>query len=406
MNPSPLSKKQLLQALQLDAFNEMQQTMHAACAEHSSLMLIAPTGSGKTLGFLVPLLAKINPDLKAVQCLILTPSRELAMQIFEVWKQMKTPYKATVCYGGHSFDQEVNKFKEPPYLLIGTPGRVLDHIQSLPSLQQRILVSATSLSELPAFIDMQAVQLIDFTHLAKEGGVFQLHQVTCEAKDKLSTLHKLLLQLPAKPSIIFANHRASIDRIADYLIEQGISAIAFHGGMEQKERDIAMAKFINGSAPYLIATDLAARGLDIDAIHQIVHYQMPIDEATFVHRNGRTARMFASGDAYLLVGPEETLPAFIDSSIASFEFQKYTHKETAIAYTTLLIEGGKKDKISKGDIAGFLMQKGNLKKEEIGLIIVKDIYSFVAIQSDKIYGAFTLLMHQKLKTKKCYIKII
>ncbi|MEY4291884.1 MAG: hypothetical protein RIQ61_261, partial [Bacteroidota bacterium] len=110
MNPSPLSKKQLLQALQLDAFNEMQQTMHAASAEHSSLMLIAPTGSGKTLGFLVPLLAKINPELKAVQCLILTPSRELAMQIFEVWKQMKTPYKATVCYGGHSFDQEVNKF--------------------------------------------------------------------------------------------------------------------------------------------------------------------------------------------------------------------------------------------------------------------------------------------------------
>jgi len=176
--------------------------------------------------------------------------------------------------------------------------------------------------------------------------------------------------------------------------------------MEQKERDIAMAKFTNGSAPYLIATDLAARGLDIDAIHQIVHYQMPIDEATFVHRNGRTARMFASGDAYLLVGPEETLPAFIDASIASFEFQKHTHKETEIAYTTLLIEGGKKNKISKGDIAGFLMQKGNLKKEEIGLIIVKDIYSFVAIQSDKIYGAFSLLMHQKLKTKKCYIKII
>jgi ATP-independent RNA helicase DbpA len=133
---------------------------------------------------------------------------------------------------------------------------------------------------------------------------------------------------------------------------------------------------------------------------------MPIDEATFVHRNGRTARMFASGDAYILVGPEETLPAFIDSSISNFEFKKHSPKETAIAYTTLLIEGGKKDKISKGDIAGFLMQKGNLKKEEIGLIIVKDIYSFVAIKSDRIYEAFTLLMHQKLKTKKCYIKII
>ena len=440
MNQSPLSQKQLLQALQLDAFNEMQQTMHAACAKHSSLMLIAPTGSGKTLGFLVPLLASINPELKAVQCLILTPSRELAMQIFEVWKQMKTPYKATVCYGGHSFDQEVNKFKEPPYLLIGTPGRVLDHIQkesfvttsiqtlildemdkllslgfedemqsivfSLPALQQRVLVSATNIATLPPFIDMDAVQLIDFTHLAKEGGAFQLHQVACEAKDKLSSLYKLLVHLPAKPSIIFANHRASIDRIADYLKEQGIAAIAFHGGMEQKERDIAMAKFTNGSAPYLIATDLAARGLDIEAIHQIVHYQMPIDEATFVHRNGRTARMFASGDAYILVGPEETLPAFIDSSISNFEFKKHSPKETAIAYTTLLIEGGKKDKISKGDIAGFLMQKGNLKKVEIGLIIVKDIYSFVAIQSDKIYEAFTLLMHQKLKTKKCYIKII
>jgi len=440
MQESQKQIEQVLINLGLKELNEMQQAVLNAEAGRD-LLLRAPTGSGKTLAFLLPLLQSLKPDIRETQAMIIVPSRELAQQIESVWRKMATGYKVTCCYGGHKRETEENSLIESPALIIGTAGRLADHIRrenitvatikvlvidefdksldlgfeaemeaiikSLTGLEQRILTSATDAAEIPAFVGIEDPLKFNFEAPPQEEGYGLAIQVLhSREKDKLDTLFELICQLGARPTIIFCNHRETVKRTSDALYERGIQNEFYHGAMEQQERDAALCKFRNGSTYFLVTTDLAARGLDIPHIRYIIHYHLPLTEDAFTHRNGRTARVDRSGTAILIIGPEEKVPDYIPEEDLTTIHLNGTHSLPEQAdWTTLFVAAGKKDKVNKVDIVGFLAQKGGLKKEDIGLIEVKDHFSFVAIRKSCTANTLQAVSQEKLKGKKIKIEI-
>jgi superfamily II DNA/RNA helicase len=343
----------VLSKLGIEQWNEMQLTAHKTIAEDKNVLLLSPTGSGKTLAFLVPIVEMLQPEKTTVQCLILTPSRELALQIEQVWKKMQTGYKVNVCYGGHSKQVEIQNLSTPPALLIGTPGRIMDHIQRksfdfndveflildefdksldlgfqeqmsfiircLGKLKKRVLVSATSSIEIPKFAGANHPTVLNFLpeDEVKEGLTLKL--IISEDKDKIDTLFNLLCSLNSEAALIFCNHREAVERTCELLKERGVTATFYHGGMDQDDRERSLIQFRNGSINYLITTDLAARGLDIPEMKHVIHYHPSATEDEFIHRNGRTARMHASGTAYLILHKDEKRPAYVEETIEVME---------------------------------------------------------------------------------------
>lgn len=430
--------EKILEKLKITSLNEMQQASLVATGKGSDVVLLAPTGSGKTLGFLFPLLKNLNADVKGVQALILVPSRELALQIEQVFKQMGTGFKVNCCYGGHPVRTERNNFEQPPAVLIGTPGRIAYHlrhenfdespihtlvldefdkalefgfqedmsyiISKLLSLKQRILTSATAMEEIPAFTGLKKAVEIDFLKDVKVAPDLKLKRVFTTAEDKLDTLFQLICKIGNKTTLIFCNHRETVDRISDLLIDKDLAHDIFHGGMEQDERERALLKFRNGSIRILITTDLASRGLDIPEVEYIIHYQLPYTEDAFLHRNGRTARMNAKGTAYLVIADEEKYP-FLKGDIEIENLKGNFALPKDSPWQTLYIAAGKKDKVNKIDIVGLLLKKGGLQKEDVGLIEVKDQASYVAIKRNMVGRVLGALSNEKIKNKKVKIEI-
>lgn len=412
----------------------MQLASIEAIDQHNNTVLLSATGSGKTLAYLLPVIKLLNPANTKTQALIIVPSRELALQIESVFKSMGANLKVSCCYGGHLRETEENNLKQPPALLIGTPGRLADHIRrgnittgnietlvldefdkslelgfrnemsfiigSLPSLTKRILTSATEALEIPGFIGMDDPVKLDFLLDKDENTGLTVKTLLSDGKDKLETLFRLICMLGNRSTIIFCNHRESVERTSKWLKEKDIINVFYHGALEQPERDAALCKFRNGTANVLVTTDLASRGLDIANIRYIIHYHLPGNEDIFTHRNGRTARMDASGTAILILSPEESLPGYIDAGAEKIELPETISLPEKPQWSTLFIAAGKKDKINKIDIVGFLSNKGHLKKEDIGLIEVKDFFSFVAVKKIKISSTLQLIKDQKIKNKK------
>ncbi len=416
----------------------MQEASLQAAKTGKDVILIAPTGSGKTLAFLLPLLSNLKAGVKGVQALILVPSRELALQIEQVFKQMGTPFKVNCCYGGHAVRIEKNNLAHPPAVLIGTPGRIAYHldnqnfdesfietlvldefdkslefgfendmsyiISSLLSLKQRMLTSATKMEEIPGFVKINNPAEVDFSKNIEAKPDLKLKKITAPADEKLDYLFRLLSKIGSKNTLVFCNHRETVDRISDLLFENGLGHDVFHGGMEQSDREKALLKFRNGSHRILITTDLAARGLDIPEVEHIVHYQLPYTQDAYIHRNGRTARMHAKGTAYAILTTEENykyLPDDIEEEVLS---ENYKLPE-ASDWVTLYLAHGKKDKINKIDIVGLFLQKGNLAKEDLGLIEVKDTTSYVAVKRNKVEKLLKALSGEKIKGKKLKLEI-
>ncbi|MBC6109532.1 DEAD/DEAH box helicase [Pedobacter fastidiosus] len=427
-----------LKRLNISALNEMQNASIKSAKTGSDVLLIAPTGSGKTLAFLLPLLNNLKADVKGVQSLILVPSRELALQIEQVFKQMGTPFKVNCCYGGHAVRIEKNNLAHPPAVLIGTPGRIAYHLEhhnfdesfvetlildefdkslefgfeadmsyiigSLLSLKQRILTSATKMEEIPAFVKLNKSISVDFSKNIQIKPDLKLKKVMAPAADKLEVLFKLLSKIGGKNTLVFCNHRETVDRISDLLFEHGLGHDVFHGGMEQIDREKSLLKFRNGSHKILITTDLAARGLDIPEVEHIVHYQLPYTEDAYIHRNGRTARMHAKGTAYAVLTEEEHykyLPENIEEEVLS---DKYKLPEQS-DWQTLYLAHGKKDKINKIDIVGLFLQKGGLQKDDLGLIEVKDTTSYIAVKRSKVEKLLKILQGEKIKGKKLKLEV-
>ncbi len=428
---------QMLARLGIEQLNEMQLAAIEAVLKPNDLVLLSPTGSGKTLAFLLPLVQMLEAGNAAIQAIILVPSRELASQIEDVFKRMQTGFKVTCCYGGHAVRTEVNNLQEPPALLIGTPGRVVDHINRgnvklaavrtivldefdkslelgfynematvmdhLPSLKKRILTSATESVDIPAFMDMKQPMRLNFLNKGPKAKR-EIKKVVSEEKDKLGALLKLISKLGNQSMLIFLNHRQAVERVSDFLHDQGVVHDYFHGGLEQTDRERTLAKFRNGSCPILISTDLAARGLDVPDIAYVIHYQMPPKEDAFIHRNGRTARMDAKGVVYLLLSEDEKQPGYIPDRLRVEELPEEMVLPAKPEWATLFIGKGKKDKINKIDIVGFLCKQGKLDNNEIGLIEVKDHFSYAAVKRSKISQVIKLVKREKLKNQRAKIE--
>ena len=439
MKKKKYSIENILSNFKIDALNEMQQASIDANKKEADVILLSATGSGKTLAFLLPVLELLDDENKNTQALIVVPSRELAIQIEQVFRTMSTGYKVTCCYGGHKRETEENNLVEPPALIIGTPGRLADHIRrgnitvdsievlvldefdktlelgfleevsfiinSLKHLKKRMLTSATEAVEIPDFLGLKNPARLNFLNEGEDDTGLAIKTVISDEKDKLVTLFKLICYLGNRPTIIFCNHRESVERISNLLAAKGINNEFYHGGMEQQERDSALCKFRNGTTNVLVTTDLASRGLDIPNIRYIIHYHLPHTEDAFTHRNGRTARMEASGTAILILNEEENIPPYIQSDVEQIKLPEVDIIPEKPKWSTLFIAAGKKDKVNKVDIVGFLSHKAELKKEDIGLIEVKDFFSFVAVRKTKMGHTLQLIKNEKIKNKKVKIEI-
>ncbi|MDL5514252.1 DEAD/DEAH box helicase [Arenibacter sp. M-2] len=430
-------QEDVLAKLNIQQLNPMQEEAIAVIGKTTNTIILSPTGTGKTLAFLLPLIETLDPTIEEVQALILVPTRELAIQIEQVVRNMGTGYKVNAVYGGRPMSKDKIEIKHNPTILIGTPGRILDHFDSdrfsresiktlvldefdksleigfeeemagilseLPNIKKRILTSATQGVEIPGFVKLDQPVLIDYLE-EEVGSKLAIKIVLSAAKDKLPRLLELLQHLGNRPGIIFCNFRDSIEEVSSLLEKNKIGHTCFSGGMEQKDRERSLIKFRNGTSQILIATDLAARGIDIPELKYIIHYELPHSEEEFIHRNGRTARVNAKGTAYVLKWEKERLPEFIkDSGAVDISKKAAPMKQF---WETLFISGGRKDKISKGDIAGLFFKQGNINSDQLGEIELKQDCAFVAVPLWIADQLVEKLNNSRLKKKKVRISVL
>lgn len=430
---------EILHNLQIEHLTPMQEATQKAYDTENDVVLLSPTGSGKTLAFLIPLVQALDPKIDGVQSLILVPSRELALQIEIVFKAIGSAYKAISCYGGRpAMEEHRTMIAVHPAVIVGTPGRLNDHLSKgnisvdsittlvidefdkslelgfqeemaevigyLTNLKKRVLLSATDADEIPAFTGLDRIIKLNFLDSELDAVRLDVNLVISPEKDKLETLYRLLCTLGSASTLVFCNYRESVERTVDYLKSKKFPCDGFHGGMEQPDRERALYKFRNGSCPVLISTDLAARGLDIPDIQNVVHYHLSVNEEAYTHRNGRTARWTKEGKAFLLLHAEEQVPIYINNNIPVFALPEITPKPTKSIWATLYIGKGKKDKLGKTDIVGFLYKKGGLSREDVGQVDVKDHYAFVAIRGSKVKQLLNLIQGEKIKGMKTIIE--
>lgn len=424
----------------------MQEAAGAAIQNQKNVLLLSPTGSGKTLAYLLPLLQRIEATNNRVQAVVVVPSRELALQVESVFKEQAKHLRGMSLYGGRPTMEEHRRLKEVlPQVVFATPGRLLDHIgkeninllavkmlvvdeydkclelgfreemdsiaDALAAVPQLVLTSATKFDEesafdensrhAPSLLNKRKMALVDY--LNQQDSLeerLSIVQVNALEKDKLSTLTRLLTHLGSQSTIVFVAHRESADRIGRYLQEEKFSAVVYHGGMDQEQRERSLYRFRAGAATVLVSTDLAARGLDIPMVRAIVHYHLPLDEATFTHRSGRTARWEDTGSAFVLIGPEETMPEFVKNVDEVLDVASIVPKPHLPEWTVLYIGRGKKDKLSKADILGFLCKKGGLNASQIGRIDLAAHAAYAAVKRSVLKALLQRIGGEKIKGMK------
>ncbi len=436
MSTPQKSQSEILAKLGIQQLNPMQLAAEKAINSSDEVILLSPTGTGKTLAFLLPLIQKLDATLDEIQMVIIAPSRELAIQIEQVMREMGTGFKVNAVYGGRAGSKDRIEIKHRPAVLVGTPGRVADHLRReafdtsfiktlvldefdksleigfenemrdilhlLARVKKIILTSATYGVEIPRFVGLKSPVTVDF--LEEKISQLLIKNVLSPTKDKLETLLELLAHLSPQNGIIFCNFKDSIDRVSDFLSEHEISHGTFHGGMEQTDRERSLIKFRNGTHQILLATDLAARGIDVPELKFIIHYHLPLRSEEFTHRNGRTARMNSEGTAYVLHYEKDTLPDFIGN--LPVEKLSKSPLPGPSEWSTLFVSGGRKDKISKGDIAGLFFKQGNLSKEDLGVIELKTDCAFVGVKSSMVEMLLPKVNNTKLKDKKVRVTVI
>ena len=431
------SQEDILTKLNIQQLNPMQEEAVTVIERTRNTILLSPTGSGKTLAFLLPIIKNLDANCSNIQVLVLVPSRELAIQIEQVVRSMGSGFKVNAVYGGRSMAKDKIELKHVPAILIGTPGRISDHfsnerfsvvdiktivldefdkslevgfeyemrgvINQLPNLNKRVLTSATKGVEVPEFVRLDKPTVINFLQ-EKRASNLAIKLVIPEKKSKLQGLLELLLHIGNQQGIVFCNLKDSINLVSSFLEKNNISHACFSGGMEQKERERSLIKFRNGTSQLLIATDLAARGIDIPDMEYIVHYELPFAIEEFTHRNGRTARVEAKGTAYVLKAPKEKLPDFISNSKPIDISKKAPIKPQY--WETLFISGGRKDKISKGDIAGLFFKQGEINSDQLGVIELKQDCAFVAVPLSMADKLVEKLNNTRLKRKKVRVVVL
>ncbi len=426
-----------VQPLGFEALSPMQEAMVAESKRSPNIQLLSPTGSGKTLAYALSLLQYVRKT-EWLQAVVIVPTRELAKQADDFFKRLDTPLNSTCFHGGRPLSSENNVFAAlKPEVLFTTPGRFLDHlnqgdieptsvatlvidefdkclelgfseemsaiVSALPNVRRKWLTSATDIVELPGYVNGKFSRLDFIGADEKQKEKLQLFEVSSPQRDKLETLAKLLSTFDGEQAIVFVAHRESVERVAHYLKSLKFAVEQYHGGMEQELRERALHRFIGKSATVLVSTDLAARGLDIPAVRNIVHYHLPLSEEDFIHRSGRTARWDAGGNVFMILNDADEMPEFI-KDVAEKNVDSINIKAARPVMTTIYIGRGKKEKLSKGDIVGFLCKQGGLQSADIGHIDVLPHHSFVTIQTSRVKAMLQKVAGEKIKGMKTLIE--
>lgn len=429
-----------IQNLKIEELNSMQCAAVECCRTLHGMVLLSPTGTGKTLAYLLPLLERLDVAKKGVQALVVLPTRELARQVAAVWRGMNSGFRMVALYGGRPMNEEVAAIEGgAPAVVVGTPGRLIDHltrgniavdacdllvidefdkclemgfreemerlVSLLPSVQQRWLLSATDAEEIPQFAGSDEVTRLDF-RVQDESPLCRtsFYKVMTTHDERLKTLFSLLCSLNGEPAIVFCNFRETVDEVRSFLAKNRLQVTAYHGALEQKDRELSLYRFSSGCVNILISTDLAARGLDIKDVKHIVHFQRPMTADIFTHRNGRTARWDAGGSVYMITYPGHPLPEFVPQEMATYRMPKKLRLPDAARWSALYIGKGKRDKVSRGDIAGFLMKRGALAPDEVGAIAVFDRYAYAAIRGNRMRDVVARVAGEKIKGIKTIVE--
>lgn len=420
---------QARERLNVETLTPMQKKMADLPMSASSVTLIAPTGSGKTLAFALPLLRRVRGGRQRVEAVVIAPSRELVLQISRVISSLSIGLRVVSLYGGHSMLEEKRSLDASvPDIVVATPGRLLDHLKrgnmdlrkvdvlvideydkalelgfaddmsrlarAMRSVHLTMLTSATQIDALPSYIKADNNVLLDFSlpHLKPQ---LDRYNVLSNDSDKLNVLSDLLMRLPKEKTIVFVNHRESAERVADFLTQHGFPIVLYHGALDQQQRENAVDIFTCGAAPIMVATDLAARGLDIPQVTSVVHYHLPDKEETRTHRNGRAARMGAVGQVYTIVGPNETAPEGEGLDLAQLSVSSWPQRSDVLYF-----HAGKKEKLSKGDIVGALTKTVGLQASDIGMIALHDHRALVPVPSALTSPALKILNSTKIKNQR------
>ena len=504
--------------------NEMQRAMGADVSRR--VMLTAPTGSGKTVAFVIRMLREVRPWVPCVQGLVVAPTRELVRQVAGVVKGIlnfeggglrgdsayassrgcnsgevvnRRPADACVggvrcvcLYGGHDMRTEVDELEGAmaagvAVVVVATPGRLVDHMnrrtvdlsgvrcvvvdefdkclemgfqeemgrilnfEDRPNRANRtnwgdggdgvgrrraagvpagacvVLTSATRGMALPGFVgDVGRYRRYEYGEgETSPAGEVVVTEVVSPSRDKPDTLEGVLRSLDNGRVMVFVNHRESAERVYGVLKGRGWPVVLYHGGLDQQQRRVAVELLTNGSAPVMVATDLAARGLDIEGVEAVVHYHVPVDAETWTHRNGRTGRQGAAGRVFVILNSEGGMGKEGDRAnrgdrvVGVEEFLRdgvmYGGRVTELGvsgdpiravWVTLYINAGRKEKISKGDVAGYVMQKGGLDRGEVGRIAVEDHYALAAVPVGRGAELARVLSGEKIKGRRVKVSVI
>lgn len=438
---------EILQRLGISQLNDMQEEALAAIVRsNDDVVILSPTGTGKTLAYLLPLVQLINEEKPSLQAIVVTPGRELALQSSEVLKSIGCGLHSMAVYGGRpAMDEHRELRKVCPQIIFGTPGRLNDHLVkgnivaddvrfliidefdkclemgfqnemaillgNLPYVKRRVLLSATESEAMPRFVNMGHTQRLDYRQEEEQvSSRVHIYSIESPQDDKLEPLRQLLLERGEESTVVFLNYRESVERVADYLRKAGFTLSAFHGGLEQKQREDALYRFANGSANIMVCTDLASRGLDIPDIDNIVHYHLPETEQNYVHRVGRTARWDKQGRSFFLLKAGEHIPDYVEETPTAYNLKADVDGSTPERVparpkmVTIYIGKGKRDKLSRGDIVGFLCKKGGLQGSEIGKISVEERFTYVAIAREKLRQVLKNTAGEKIKGVKTIIE--
>ena len=413
----------------------------------------AKTGSGKTAAFGLGLLEKLDVKLFRVQSLVLCPTRELADQVTKELRRLARAthnIKIITLCGGVPLGPQIGSLEHGAHIVVGTPGRIEEHLRKntlklnqlstlvldeadrmldmgfqasldaiiarMPRQRQTLLFSATYPDQIRSMaervmIEPEMVQVAS-TH---DNASIRQHFFRFEQnKQRLTALRLLLLKYRPGSALVFCNTKRETEEVADELRSDGFSALALHGDLEQRARDQTLVRFANKSASILVATDVAARGLDIDALDAVINYQLARDVEVHTHRIGRTGRAGSKGLALTLYSEKETykmerLEEYLGQTIEAERLPPFSLLEKP-AYkapmSTLQIDGGRKQKVRPGDILGALTGKNGIAGKQVGKIHIFDNCCYVAVTRDAVRPAFRKLSEGKLKGRSFRVRRI
>lgn len=443
----PISPQQLeaLQGLGYASMTPVQAQSLPLILSGKDVIIQAKTGSGKTAAFGIGLLNRLNPRFFGVQALVMCPTRELAEQVGQSIRQLASRManvKTVLLCGGKPFGPQRDSLHHGAHIVVGTPGRIQDHLQRgtldlkgvrtfvldeadrmlemgfaevmasitshLPKNRQTILLSATfpdDIKTISRSLQEKPIQITVDAEVSHDEVIIEQLFFEVQRHERDKTLLALFEHHRPRNAMVFCNTKKQCAEVARFLSDHDIEAAAIHGDLDQRERDQVLVQFANESCPVLVASDVAARGLDIPALEMVVNVELPRDADTYVHRIGRTGRAGQSGKAFSLVAPSEVgrmrvIEDYLGNScvcdvLASLD--RDPNYELRGPMITVQLDAGRKQKVRPGDILGALTGDAGLSGDQIGKISIMDNWSYVAVHRAALRQAMSFLADGKVK---------